>query len=757
MTLAPVPIDLETRSACDLKVAGGWTYATHPTTKLLTVSWSPEKDLYYLWLPTVDEFDRDYLHPPSDQLLQTHLADVRVIYGPDVPEELRALASRPWAAHNAMTFDKPVWDELGQGVKPVSWVDTYPLALACGLPGGLNAIGKVMWGEGKYEEGNTIAKEATRVRDPELADPRNVPIGALVQVGRYNVQDVRLLSWLLEEIERTGKFPEVEKEVLSVHHTINSRGARVDTKLLASLARLSTDCRTHAITEITTLTNGRLSSQKDLNSRKKVFEWLDFIGVDVGKSLRKEIIKTYIEKNTKEDAVRFPEEVPTEDDGEDAEGTPVSTSNLPLAIKVLELRMSAMKITDGKLAAASQSVNADGRVRGLFAYWAAHTGRWAGRRIQVHNLPKPKEGVDVWSLLNLFEETGGLDYLSVRGLLPLNDPMYRFLTPDDAASALIRSLFTASSLAAADLSNIEARVLAWLAGEDWLMQSFWSGDDPYMTMAERVFGRKETWAQYPDPKNPGQFLPLKKHPFRQAGKELELASGFQVGEVRLAVYFGQKGIDINALGTSPRECTHAYRDSHSKIAGTVAGEYKGRKYYRGGFWEQLNNAAIAACETPGPQIVGRITFEHIGGHLMVLLPSGRRLVYRSARVANVVPSYARGTGKTVRSVQYLSPRFGWNTLYGGKIAENVTQAVARDFLAWGLVQCERHGIPVVLHVHDEIVGETDDLPLFMSCVTSLPPWAPEFPLDAEGNLAPRYAKSPPPGVKEIVYRNGRKL
>lgn len=1051
--LDPVFIDLETRSAADLKAVGGWNYAHDDSTNLLTVSWSDAPDVYHLWLPTVDEFDPEYLRPPSDQLLRLHLPDIRVYYGAEVPTELSSLVHRPWIAHNAWTFDEVVWAAKQPSVTPVEWMDTYPLALAAGLPGGLNDIGKRLWGDGKYEEGSRIAKEATRVKDRALVDPRNVPVGQLIQVGRYNVQDVKLLRWLWEELGNTLVMPEFEKRVLQMHRKVNIRGVHVDMKLTEALSTLSIETRQHAVQEIAELTNGALASLEDLRKRTKVFKWLEDNGVQLGKdpSLRKEIIQRYIEKNStdvpenQEESLRGVND-PTE--------TSVIHNNLPKALKVLELRMSALRITDAKLDAAAHSICSDSRVRFLFAYWAAHcvsgdtevltrngweaistwkggeiaqwsqdgsirfaqaspnrfetneptvtldspyasgvftlghtvptyntvrkfrtrqagnmlqvkqaylplsgtlkhegsitagqmrllvaiqadghwvldtaqgrglqftfrktrkierikellkaegvpfriqefpscpgqfrvsvrwadkpkwmlpeykhfgpwlldsteearkafieelhhwdgsdagkkanryyysseagnhewvaivahltgvavlpgangksairntsstkvwakhwapseplkevfcpttetgfwvyrykgkigvtgnTGRWAGRRIQVHNLPRPKEGVDVWTAIRVYKHFGKLPYNAMKQLVarvPKSDQT-RFLSVDDYASALIRLLFNGSTspLAAADLANIEARVLAWLAGEDWLMKAFWADADPYMTMAERIFGKRETWDMT-------GVKSIKKHPYRQVGKVVELGSGYQLGMAKFALYAAANGIDLGKVGISAKECIEAYRDSHPNIAGIEAGVYQGRKYYKGGFWDQLNAAAIEAVSKNIETQVGKIRFEKIKGNLIVHLPSGRRLVYRNARAGWVTPSYAKGTDKVVMAVQYMSPRFGWNTMYGGKWAENITQAVARDFLAHGLVTVEERGMPVVLHVHDEGVAETDRLHDFMCAITELPEWAPDFPLDAEGSLLPRYSKSPLPGVKEVVYRNGRKF
>lgn len=390
-----------------------------------------------------------------------------------------------------------------------------------------------------------------------------------------------------------------------------------------------------------------------------------------------------------------------------------------------------------------------------------NTGRWAGRGIQPHNLPRPKEGVDTWDLCSLYEETKSLSYDAVYARMPISalnaegKPLYPRLSVDDAASGLLRSIFIPDDgdvFMAADLANIEARVLAWLAGETWLMKAFWSGEDPYMKMAEKIFGGKSLWKQYPDPQKAGCFLPLKKHPFRQVGKVVSLGSGYQLGADQFSVYAAANRIDLAAVGATAPECIYSYRRMHPAIAGVEAGEFEGRPYFKGGLWDQLNAAAISACNgTPSSVGGGKVHFEREGPHLVVTLPSGRRLVYRDADIRQ--KDYF---GKMKDTVTYLSPRFGRKALYGGSLAENIVQAISRDVLAYGFVLCEEDDLPIVLHVHDELCSSAPEkrFPDFMSHVTTCPAWLTDFPLMAEGSCAPRYAKAAPPGVKETVYQNG---
>lgn len=749
----PVFIDLETRSCCDLPEKGGHNYAADPTTRLLTASWSAEPDVYHLWLPGADKF------PPADYR-RTHLSDCVLHIGAEIPEPLLAVLDRPWVAHNAWTFDEPVWGALYPGSEPEQWLDTYPLALACGLPGGLNAIAQRLWGEGKYEAGAKMLKTASRCDDPDLCDAENVPVAVQVMVGKYNVQDVRLLRWLWDELVRSYGNPQSEFDVMLAHRKVNDRGVRIDRPLLKNLIRLSDECRGRAIGNIAKLTDNVLDSQNALQSRNRVLDWLGSQGLDLGKNLRKtnksgeevsSLARQIVEKFVNVHDGNNDEQGEDESD----ELGPEARKNLPTILKVLELRSAALRVTHGKLDAALHSLNADDRVHGLYVYYGAHTGRWAGRRIQPHNLPKAKDGINnlprgTWTLFDMYD-AGKLDYDNVAVLLPEE----RFLTPDDAVSAMIRGLLlpdVGRVLATADLAQIECRVLAYLAGEEWLMDTFWNQEDPYLKLGPRVFGPYETW-----PECKGG---LKKHPYRHVLKIIELGSGFGLGIDQFALYAAASGVDLDRVGTDAKTCIEAYRSSHPKIAGYEAGEFNGRKFYKNGFWHRLNDAAIFACNHPGRvKTVGRIEFVKQNGDLLMRLPSGRHLVYRSARVEATVPKFLRGSGKTVDSVVYSSPRFGRIVMYPGKWAENAVQAVARDGLANSIVNLERAAMPVCLHVHDEAGSsvQEDEDERFMEVMTTPPPWLTDFCYDAEGGISPRYSKSPPPGVKESVYRNGRKL
>lgn len=742
---SPLFIDLETRSACDLRLRGGFNYATDETTRLLTVAWQLDGQ-DHVWLPGLE-------FVPGSSFLNPHLPGVMVYVGKTIPAALAAETWRTWIAHNGDMFDAPVWLARQPEHVPAHWRDTLPMCLQVGLPGGLDRIGKMLWGEGKYADGAELIKKHSRATGLADCEPENVPFGALLLIAKYNVQDVRLMADLHPRLVLERRVPPTEDAVLKANVAINARGCKVDRKLVIALHKLAVESKAHAVTQIKKLTEDdevKLETVHDIQSRNKVFAWLSSVGVNIGDSLRKNIVARFITTHSGEED--------QDEDERDEDGESDGPKNLAKTVKVLELRMQALRITEGKLDTALWSLSAADMAFGLFAYWGAHTGRWAGRRIQVQNLPRPKDGVDTWKLIDLFERTGELNYDDVAQLLPIGNPLYRFLSVDDGASALLRSIFVArkqEKVAAADLASIEARVLARLAREEWLLQAFWDNKDQYITTAEKICGPKETWAGVVD----GAY---KKHANRQIGKIGDLACGYQGGKVTVGVFAASMGFNLEDIGTTAEEVVTNWRKAHPAIAGEYAGKSRDgtRDVFTGGLWGNLRDAAILAVERGAPVKVGDwgVEFGMRNGHLRIRLPSGRELVYRTALLQEIDPPWKLRPGQPKpKTVVFTHPRYGRKYLYGGLLAENIVQAISRDILAASLARLEELGIGACLHCHDEGVSSIHDSRFgdFMRAMTTGPEWLGDFPLDAMGCLMPRYAKDPPPGQKDELWRNGR--
>jgi DNA polymerase len=368
---------------------------------------------------------------------------------------------------------------------------------------------------------------------------------------------------------------------------------------------------------------------------------------------------------------------------------------------------------------------------------AAHTGRFGGRRVQVHNLPKGVKGVDVPGLL-----ASGPTWEAVSSAAQLHG-----VGVDDILSTLLRSCFVATPgtlLAICDYAAVEARCVAWLANESTLLAGFRDGTDIYKEMAARIYGvpvAEVTKAQ------------------REVGKIVILGCGYGMSDRKLQLFCDSLGINLETANTTALACVEAYRTAFPKIAGFVAGHLDdGRPYRRGGLWQSYQQACFNACMDDSPDTVGRVSFRRIAGHLHISLPSGRSLVYRNARVESRVPAYAKYVSGTVEArptVVYDDPRHGVSSLYGGKIVENVSQAVCNDLLRDALCDCEAAGLDPAMHVHDEIVcavPEKSSLELLnrlADIMTTPAVWAIGFPIGVEGHLSPRYAKSAWPGMGSV--------
>lgn len=339
----------------------------------------------------------------------------------------------------------------------------------------------------------------------------------------------------------------------------------------------------------------------------------------------------------------------------------------------------------------------DGRAHGLLQFMGAgRTGRWAGRLVQVQNLPRQSIS-DLEAAADLVR-TGHADMLeTLWGSAP------------QVLSELIRAAFVAepgSRFLVADYSAIEARTIAWLAGEQWVLDLFEAGGDIYCETGTRMFRQV-----------------VEKHsPLRQRAKVAVLACGYQGGVGALKAMGGEK------LGLSEDEMADivaAWRAANPAIAR---------------LWWDINAAAIAVIKDGGTRAVGRIRLAHDKGALIITLPSGRPLVYPSPRIGE-----NRFGGESITHMGVgVNRKWGRIETYGGKLTENIVQATARDILAHAIARLERSGYPVVMHIHDEVVtevpegrGSVEELCALMS---QAPPWADGLPLAAEGFESTYYRK-----------------
>lgn len=376
------------------------------------------------------------------------------------------------------------------------------------------------------------------------------------------------------------------------------------------------------------------------------------------------------------------------------------------AREILEIRQSLGRSSSAKYQAILDRASADGRVRGALLYHGAATGRWSGAGIQPQNFPSrikvsanPEEMLDTIII-------GGLD---LHNALYEDDPMA-------TAGAVTRSILMAKGghdLVVADYSAIEGRGLAWLAGEETELETYRSGKDIYIAAASMIL------------KKP--YDKVTKDERQSPGKISVLACGYQggVGAVR---NFGGEGMTDDEIKD---QIVRPWRDAHPM---TVQ------------FWADLEDACMSAVQEPGKVFTCRaVSFRVQDKFLMCRLPSGRLLFYYDPQVMPMKTSWGDiKDSVTYMTVDSLTRKWVRTNTYGGKLAENVTQAICRDLMAEAMLRIEKAGYPIVLTVHDELVCEVPEgfgsVEEFCEIMCQVPAWAKGFPIKAEGWRGKRYRK-----------------
>ena len=459
-------------------------------------------------------------------------------------------------------------------------------------------------------------------------------------------------------------IPESEMEMYRLDQEINDRGVLVDLALVyqaISCERLHKEIVTKRAYELTGLDNP--------NSVAQMKGWLEGKGLEI-ESLSKQAVSDLIK----------------ETDGEVEE--------------LLRLRLLMAKTSVKKYEAMERSVCKDGRVHGLLQFYGANrTGRWAGRLVQVQNLPQ-NHIVDLELARNLVKQGRFEDV-----------ELFYDSTPN-VLSELIRTAFIPKEgchFLVADFSAIEARVLAWLSGEQWRLDVFASHGKIYEASASAMF-----------------HVPIgeitKGSPLRQKGKISELALGYG-GSVGALTSMGALDMGLTEEELSPLVST--WRNANPHITQ---------------FWWDVDAAAVRAVTEKRRTKAGRIIFEYKSGILFVMLPSGRKLAYVKPRMA------VNKFGRDGLTYEGISENKKWSRIetYGPKLVENIVQGTARDLLAEAMLRVEKAGYRIVMHCHDEIiaevpegVGSVEDLSEVMAVQ---PEWADGLPLRADGYECTFYQK-----------------
>lgn len=701
-------LDFETRSACDLKKSGAHLYAAHESTDVLCMAYRFDNGPVQLWT-----------------------------LGQKFPLAL-AKAIKKGAtiiAHNAQ-FEHLIWNlcavpKYGWPPLPIEAMDcTMIRAYAMGLPGTLqNASRAVGLKAEKDMKGHRIMLQLSQPREvceetgkitwwlEKDSTPKMDIRAKFKHLYRYCIQDV-IVECELDK--RLLPLSESEKQLWFIDQKINARGVHCDVstvKVALKVIELEKKRLNKKMSELTEgevgTCNSHLGLKKWVNRHKMLNPNFDF--VDPTQPFHFQCDS--VDKTSVADMLEM--------------------EMVPANVKtVLKVRQEAAKNSTAKLKAMVAGADSKGRVRGCFQFLgAASTGRWSGRRIQLHNMPRPTIKQDKIEKI--------IAYLKYKDYSPqsaVKNISFYFGPPVPRLSDCLRGMLTAApgkKLIAVDYSQVESRVLAWLAGQENKLALFRGHGKFYEAAAAEIYGIVINQV-------------VEKQ--RQVGKVSELSCGFQGG-----VGAFQKMAKIHRVKVSDAEAERiktAWRKANPCIVQ---------------YWYDLESAAIAATENPGQKFaVGprerRVIWLRKGSFLFCRLPSGRPICYPYPKIEKKfmiqdpkTKRYRRYNPKTDAAIKehavektgltYMGEEnhvFVKKSGYGGLLCENITQATARDLLKEGIERFEKNKYPVVMHCHDEITAEVDkdfgSVEEASNLMCILPEWAKDLPIAAGGWQGQRYRK-----------------
>lgn len=642
-------IDIETYSDVDLTKAGVYKYVESSEFEILILAYA------------VDDGPVTVLD----------------VYHDGISEEFKELfydKSIQKVAHNAQ-FERVCLNAIGYETAREEWTCTAVLSTYVGLARSLHDLSVVLklGDKAKDSRGRALIKYFSCPQKPTKRNGfkiRNYPLDKLDDweiYKEYCAQDV-VAEQAIHSLLSRYVIPKWEADNYYYDQKINDTGVLINTKLAESAKDLAEVYKSELASEFTELT-GVQSARSTVQLKK----YLDSKGYVVD-NVRKEYLQEY-SKGIKD----------------------------PTVLKALKIRSEISKSSTAKYEAMLKYACKDRRARGTFQFYGARTGRWAGRGIQFQNMTKDKGIMD-------------LDFAR-QMLIDRDFEGFRILYPDvqDALSQLVRTAIEAPDnklFAVADYSAIEARVIAWLAGEKWRLDVFNSHGKIYEASAAMMFNV------------PFESID-KKSPLRQKGKVAELALGYQ-GSLGAMKAMGAEKMGLSDLDI--QDIVWAWRSKSPAIVK---------------FWGAINEACVYCVlnKNRSIEVNKYINVVFDGNFLIITLPSGRALFYPKAKLGE-----NRFGGPSVQYWGQKENKFCWLDSYGGSYTENIVQAIARDLLMYSMRELDKEGYPVCLHVHDEVVCEVDedtaeeDLKIIEKIMTRKPLWAKGLPLNAEGFVSKYYKK-----------------
>ncbi len=643
-------IDIETYSKVDLIKSGVYAYCESPDFEILLFAYA---------------FDDE---------------DVRIVdlaSGEKIPDGIERAMTDPKVlktAYNANFERTCLAKHFHTPMPPEQWRCSSVHALMLGLPGYLDGVAKCLrLQEQKMKEGKALIRyfsvpcKATKTNDGRTRNlPKHNPDKWAI-FKDYCKQDVEVERQIRKKLE-AFPIPKVEQKLWELDQKINDEGVLIDSSLVGNALQADKEFQERLFGEAVHLTG-----LENPNSPVQLKGWLQGQGIEVDSLAKKNVEALMSEVENSE--VR----------------------------RLLELRQAMSKTSVKKYEAMERSVCSDQKIRGLLQFYgASRTGRWAGRLVQIHNLPRNNMS-DLHVARSLLKSG---DYETINIL---------FDSLSDVLSQLIRTAFIPSDdhrFIVADFSAIEARVIAWLAGERWRMDVFQSHGKIYEASAAQMF------------KVPIETID-KGSPLRQKGKIAELALGY--GGSRGALM--QMGaLDMGLTEDELPNLVSAWREANPNIVK---------------LWWGIEAAAIKAVkEKVVVKMQYGLTFHYMKGILFITLPSGRSLAYVRPRIG--VDERFGKEQLTYEGTEQGSKQWGRIPTYGGKLTENIIQAIARDCLAVSMLRLDEAGYRINFHVHDEVVldvpigtGSMEEVESIMGQPIA---WASGLPLGADSFETDYYKK-----------------
>ncbi len=641
MSMKLLSIDIETYSSVDLIKSGVYAYCESSDFEILLFAYA------------IDDEEVEIVDLASGEKIPDYI--LKAMTDPAVIK----------TAYNANFERTCLAKHFHQPIPPEQWRCSSVHALMLGLPGYLDGVAKCLrLKDQKMKEGKALIRyfsvpcKPTKVNEGRT---RNLPEHDLDKWGTfkdYCKQDVEVERQIRKKLE-AFPIPKVEQKLWELDQKINDEGVLIDSILVENALRADEEFQDRLFEEAV-----RLTGLENPNSPAQLKGWLLKQGIEVN-SLAKKNVEALMGE------VENPE-----------------------VKRLLELRQAMSKTSVKKYEAMERSICPDQRIRGLLQFYGANrTGRWAGRLVQIHNLPR-NSLIDLQTARDLLK-SGSYETLELL-----------FESVSDVLSQLIRTAFIPSRghrFVVADFSAIEARVIAWLAGERWRMDVFQSHGKIYEASAAQMF------------KVPIETID-KGSPLRQKGKIAELALGYGGSKGALT----QMGaLEMGLHEDELPELVSAWREANPNIVK---------------LWWGIEAAAIKAVkEKAVVKMQYGLTFHYTKGILFITLPSGRSLAYVRPRIG--IDERFGKEQLTYEGTEQGSKQWGRIPTYGGKLTENIIQAIARDCLAVSMLRLDEAGYRINFHVHDEVVldvpvgtGSMEEVENIMGQSID---WAPGLPLGVD--------------------------